>query len=88
MTPANVNDGKAGPDALADNPGDVFADSAYRDSHFGDAVRTRSGTRRIVATGLWGRDDAETQARLEAYNRPNHRIRGWFGKIFGTWKRS
>lgn len=28
--PANINDGRAGPDALPDNPGEVFADSAYR----------------------------------------------------------
>lgn len=28
VTPANVNDGRAGPDALPDNPGEVFADSA------------------------------------------------------------
>nr|WP_225110625.1 hypothetical protein [Ensifer sp. IC4062] len=30
VTPAIINDGKAGPDALPDNPGKVFADSAYR----------------------------------------------------------
>jgi IS5 family transposase len=30
ITPANINDGKAGPDALPDDPGEVFADSAYR----------------------------------------------------------
>ena len=41
ITPANVNDGKAGPDALPDNPGEVFADSAYRGNHFGDAVRAQ-----------------------------------------------
>jgi IS5 family transposase len=27
-------------------------------------------------------------ARLEAWNRPIHRIRGRIEKIFGTWKRS
>lgn len=88
VTPANVNDGKAGPDALPDNPGDVFADSAYRGNHFGDAVRAKGGTPRIVATGMWGRDEAETLARLEAFNQPIHRIRGRIEKIFGTWKRS
>ena len=30
ITPANVSHGKAGPDALPADPGDVFADSAYR----------------------------------------------------------
>jgi IS5 family transposase len=37
---------------------------------------------------MWGRDEAETQARLEAWNQPIHRIRGRIEKIFGTWKRS
>lgn len=88
ITPANVNDGKAGPDALPDDPGDVFADSAYRGPHFGDAVRAKGGTPRIVATGMWGRDEAETLKRLNAWNQPIHRVRGRIEKIFGTWKRS
>ncbi|RCS22042.1 transposase [Phyllobacterium salinisoli] len=55
VTPANFNDGRAGPEALPDNPGKVFADSAYRESHFGDAVRAKGGRPRIVATGMWER---------------------------------
>ena len=43
---------------------------------------------RVAATGMWGRDEAETLARLEAWNQPIHRIRGRIEKIFGTWKRS
>lgn len=70
VTPANINDGKTGPAALPDNPGEVFADSAYRGNHFGDAVRARGGTPRIVATGMWGRDEIETLARLAAWNHP------------------
>ncbi len=54
ITPANVNDGRAGPDALPDDPGEVFADSAYRGDHFGKAVRARGGTPRVIATGMWG----------------------------------
>lgn len=88
ITPANLNDGKAGPDAVPDDPGDVFADSAYQGRHFGDAVRAKGGTPRIVATGMWGRDEVETARRLEAWNQPIHRIRGRIEKIFGTWKRS
>jgi IS5 family transposase len=88
ITPANVNDGKAGPQALPDDPGEVFADSAYRGTQFGDAVRAKGGTPRIVATGIWGRDEAETRKRLDARNPPIHRIRGRVEKIFGTWKRS
>jgi len=88
VTPANVNDGRAGPAALPDDPGEVFADSAYRGSHFGEAVRAKGGVPRIVATGMWGRDEAATLACLRAWNQPIHRIRGRIEKIFGTWKRS
>lgn len=63
ITPANVNDGRAGPHALPDDPGEVFADSAYRGNHFGDAVRAKGGTPRMFATGMWGRNEAETLAR-------------------------
>jgi IS5 family transposase len=88
ITPANVNDGKAGHDTLPDDPGEVFADSAYRGPCFAEAVRARGGTPRIVATGMWGSDEAETLARLDAWKQPIHRIRGRVEKIFGTWKRS
>lgn len=88
ITPANINDGKAGPEALPDAPGDVFADSAYRGRHFKDAMRARGGKPCIVAVGMWGSDEAETLRRLDAWNRPIHRIRGRIEKIFGTWKRS
>lgn len=55
ITSANINDGKAGPEALPDNPGEVFADSAYRGNHFRDAVLAKGGVPRVVATGMWGR---------------------------------
>ncbi len=87
ITPANVKDGRAGQAALPEDPGEVFADSAYRGSHFRDAVRAKGGVPRIVATGMWGRDEAETLARLRAWNQPIHRVRGGIEKIFGTWKR-
>jgi IS5 family transposase len=56
VTPANVNDGREGPAALPEDPGDVFADSAYRGQHFTDAVRAKGGVARVAATGMWGRD--------------------------------
>lgn len=87
VTPANVNDGRAGPDALPDDPGEVFADSAYRGSHFSGAVRAKGGTPRVILTAMWGRDERETLARLDAWNQPIHRVRGRIEKIFGTWKR-
>ena len=37
---------------------------------------------------MWGRDEEETLAKLDAWNQPIQRIRGWIEKIFGTWKRS
>lgn len=88
ITSANINDGRAGPDALPDDPGEVFADSAYRGSHFGDAVRAKGGIPRIVATGMWGRDEQATLKKLKEWNQPIHRVRGRIEKIFGTWKRS
>ncbi len=87
ITPANINDGRAGPGALPDNPGEVFADSAYRGNHFRDAVRAKGGIPRIVATGMWGRDEQETLRKLHEWNQPIHRVRGRIEKIFGTWKR-
>jgi IS5 family transposase len=87
ITPANINDGRAGPEALPDNPGEVFADSAYRGNHFRDAVRAKGGIPRIVATGMWGRDEQETLRKLREWNQPIHRVRGRIEKIFGTWKR-
>ena len=74
VTSANINDGKAGPDALPDNPGEVFADSAYRGSHFRDAVRAKGGVPRIVAAGMWGRDEQETLRKLHEWNQPIHRV--------------
>ena len=88
VTFANINDGRAGPDGLPDNPGEVFADSAYRGSHFRDAVRAKGGVLRIVATGMWGRDEQATLQKLKDWNQPIHRVRSRIEKIFGTWKRS
>ena len=88
VTPANINDGRAGPDALPDAAGEVFADSAYRGPHFREAVRARGGAPRIAATGMWGSDQHQTLARLAAFNQPIHRVRSRIEKIFGTCKRS
>lgn len=88
VTSANINDGRAGPETLPDNPGEVFADSAYRGRHFCDAVLAKGGVPRVVAVSMWGRDQQDTLAKLKAWNRPIHRVRGRIEKIFGTWKRS
>ncbi|MEP7351384.1 MAG: IS5 family transposase [Sphingorhabdus sp.] len=87
VTSAHINDGKAGPQALPENPGEVFADSAYRGNHFCDVVRVKGGVARIVATGMWGRDKQEPLRKLKEWNQPIHRVRGRIEKIFVTWKR-
>lgn len=87
VTSTNINDGKAGPGALPNNPGEVFADSD-RGNHFRDAVLAKGGTPRIVATNVWARTDEEAKAWLRQWNQPIHRVRGRIENIFGTWKRS
>lgn len=76
VTPANVNDGKAGPEALPDEPGDTFADSAYRGRSFSDAVRAKGGRARVVGAGDVGTQregNSETIARLEPADPPGPR---------------
>jgi IS5 family transposase len=86
VTPANINDGKAGCDVIPDDPGDVYADSAYRGSRFRDAVETRGGRARVVATHVWAREEDDAAAKLRAINGPIHKVRGRIEKIFGTCK--
>jgi IS5 family transposase len=87
VTPANVHDGREGPAALPDDPGDVYADSAYRGQHFEAAVRAKGGVPRVAVTSMWGQDETATLARLEAWNAPIQRVRARIEKIFGAWKR-
>ena len=88
VTPANINDGKAGCDVVPDHPGQVYADSAYRGPRFRKAVEERGGVARVVATSVWARSDEEAKAKLGAHNGPIHKVRGRIEKIFGTCKRS
>ena len=88
VTPANVNDGRAGCHVVPDAPGEVFADSAYRGPRFRQAVAGKGGTARVVATHVWARDEEQAARRLGAINGPIHKVRGRIEKIFGTWKRS
>ena len=87
-TPGNAHDGRNGEAALPDDPGDVYADSAYRGEVFGSAVRARGGTPRVVVTHVWARSQAEADRRLAEWNGPIHQIRCRIEKIFGTSKRS
>ena len=89
VTPGNVHDGRAGGAVVPDNPGAVYADSAYRGAAFASAVTGRGGEPMVVATHFWAREgDAAAEAKLLARNAAIHRIRGRVETIFGTWKRS
>ncbi len=92
VTPGNAHDGRNGEAALPDDPGQVYADSAYRGQVFADAVKARGGVPRVVATSVWAKSDPASQAEAEQWladwNGAIHRVRGRIEKIFGTWKRS
>ena len=92
VSPGNVHDGNHGAGALPPDPGEVYADSAYRGLRFAEAGRARGGTARIAAVGMWAWSDPESQRearrRLAERNRAIHRVRARVKKIFGTWKRS
>jgi len=87
VTPGNAHDGRSGHMALPDDPGEVYADSAYRGRVFAGAVSAKGGTPRVVATSVWAKSDPASQAdakrRLADWNGAIHRV-----EIFGTWKRS
>lgn len=72
VTPANVNDGKAGCGIIPDDPGDVYADSAYRGPRFRDAVAQRGDRARVVATAVWARDEDDGAAKLKAIRGGGH----------------
>ena len=89
VTPGNVHDGRAGGAVVPDDPGLVYADSAYRGSTFMAVVAAKGGEPRVVASHHWAREgDAAAKAVVRARNGAIHRIRVWIEKIFGTWKRS
>ncbi len=88
VTPGNVHDGRAGGAALPEDPGEVFADNAYRGEVFGSAARARGGTPRIVATGMWGGPGDDTERKLRCWNHAIGRVRCRIEKIRGSGKRS
>jgi transposase, IS5 family len=48
VTPGNVHDGRAGGAVVPDDPGLVYADSAYRGARFAEAVRALGGVTRVA----------------------------------------
>lgn len=84
VTTANVHDLNKAEEVLPDEPGDVYADTAYAARRFEQAITVRGGTPRIVQRSIWSKDpDA-----LKRWNAPIRRVRCRIEKIFGTWKRS
>ena len=89
VTPGNVHDGRAGGAVLPDDPGLVYADSAYHGPTFTAAVVAKGGEPQVVATHHWAREgDTAAAAAVLARNGAIHRVRARIEKIFGTWKRS
>ena len=71
------------PAALPDDPGLVYADSAYRGARFAEAVRARGGVTRVAPTSYWGREaDEEAAAAFTAEVRAIQRVRSRIEKIF------
>jgi IS5 family transposase len=88
VTPGNVNDGCAGGEVLPDEPGHVYADSAYPGTTFASSVQSKGGSPRVVQTGVWGRPGGNALRKLRAWNHHVQHVRCRIEKIFGTWKRS
>jgi len=74
VTPANVNDGKAGCHVVPDTPGQVYADSAYCGLGFRKAMEDRGGVARVVQLSVWANDGAVAQQKLRQINQPIHRV--------------
>ena len=84
VTTANVHDLNRAEEVLPEDPGDVYADTAYAAHRFEQIIMARGGRPWIVQRGIWSKDlDA-----LNRWNAPIRRIRCRIEKIFGTWKRS
>src|SRR5215210_3038975 len=86
ITTANVHDGIMLDAVLPQEPGEVYADSAYAADRFTNVIRARGGVPRVVYAHTWGGPAA--LARLEAWNAQVRAVRGRIEKVFGTWKRS
>ncbi|MPR13624.1 IS5 family transposase [Microvirga tunisiensis] len=88
VTPGNVHDGRAGGEALPENPGDVYADSGYRGRTFATAVQAKGGRPCVVETGVWGHPGGNALRKLRVWNHRVQHVRCRIEKVFGTWKRS
>jgi IS5 family transposase len=86
VTTANVHDAAELVAVLPDEPGKVYADSAFGGRKAEQVILARGGIPFAVATGVWG--GPEALARLRTHNAAVRRVRCRIEKVFGTWKRS
>lgn len=61
ITSANVNDLRAGCNVVPDQPGQIYADSAYREPRFREAVKARGGVAQVVQVAVWAHDEASVR---------------------------
>ncbi|MEI9916053.1 MAG: transposase [Methylovirgula sp.] len=88
VTPANVNDGRAGPDALRPIPARCLPTVLIEEAISRRPCVRRAG--RLVSSppACGAVTKPKHRHAFMPWNRPIHRIRGRIEKIFGTWKRS
>jgi transposase, IS5 family len=86
VTTANVHDAAELAAVLPEQPGRVYADSAFAGRKAEAVIRARGGAPWTIGTGTWG--GPEALARLEAHNAAVQRVRCRIEKVFGTCKRS
>lgn len=86
VTTANVHDAALLDAVLPDEPGEVFADSAFASHNAERVIIARGGKPRTVQTAIWGGADA--LRRLQIHNAAIYRVRARIEKVFGTTKRS
>jgi IS5 family transposase len=64
VTPSDVNDRRAGGEVLPNDPGNVYANSAYWGTTFASAAQTKGRYPRVVQTGVWGRPGGSALRKL------------------------
>jgi len=80
VTTAIMHDLENAEEVLPEDPGDVYADTAYAAHRFEQVIMARGGRPRIVQRSIWGKDpDA-----VDRWNVPIRRVLCLIEKIFGT----
>ena len=83
VTSTNTYDGEVGLEALPNNSGEVFADSAYRGNHIRDAVRAKNAiprsSPRLAASCLYSAPAGDREWQLDR-SRNRHESALWFAR--------